>query len=110
MVDISSNCKGLLSLESLFLASFVNKNINYFSIFEIPPFGKLNDNNNLYNGLQLNRINCVFVSKSLKYSIGGGTNIQLRYENYIKPYTNILIENGAIKHVIPNFGTAFVLN
>ena len=109
LVDISSNCKGLMSIENLFLASFVNKNINYFSIFEIPPFGNLNNNNNLYNGLQLDRIDCVFVSKSLKHSIGKGTNIQLRYENYIKPYTNILIENGAMKHVIPSFGTAFVL-
>ena len=107
--NLSNHCTGLMALESLFLASFVNKSINYYSIYEIPPFGNLNNNKNSYNGLNLNRINCVFVSTSLEFGIGGGTNSELRYKNYIKPYTNLLLENGASKHVIPNFGTAFVL-
>jgi len=107
--NLSNHCTGLMALESLFLASFVNKNINYYSFYEIPPFGNLNNNKNSYNGLNLNRINCVFVSTSLEFGIGAGTNSQLRYKNYIKPYTILLLENGASKHVIPNFGTAFVL-
>ena len=107
--NVSINCKGLMSLENLFLGSFVNKDINYYSVFEIPPFGTLTNNNNLYNGLNQNRINCIFVSKQLDVAIGAGTNVELRYKNYIKPYVNQLIKNGAIKYIVPNYGTAYVL-
>lgn len=110
LINLSNNCQGLMSLESLFLASFVNKNINYYSIYEIPPFGNLNDNKDSYGGLNLDRVDCVFVSTSLETAVGGGTNSQLRYENYIKPYTDLLIKNGALKYVVPNFGNAFILN
>ena len=98
-----------MSVENLFLGTFVNKDINYYSVFEIPPFGNLSNNDNSYNGLNLNRINCIFVSNQLDVMVGAGTNVELRYKNYIKPYINRLIKNGAIKYIVPNYGTAYVL-
>ena len=61
------------------IIEFLNKNIDYFSISEIPPFGNLNDNQNSYSGLNLDRINCVFVSTPLETIVGGGFNFKLRY-------------------------------
>ena len=78
--NLSNNCQGLMSQESLFFASFVNKNVNYYSIYEIPPFGNLNNNKNSYSGLNLDRVDCVFVSTSLETVVGGGTNSQFYYE------------------------------
>ena len=104
---ISSNCKSIMSLESLFLASFLNNNSIHYSVYEIPPFGNLINTN--YNGLQIGRVDCVFISKSLEFGVGKGTSVQLRYKNYIKPFINVMLKNGALKHKIPNYGVAYIL-
>ena len=108
LIKLTENCKGIMMLETTFLGAFSTQNINsIYSIWEIPPFGKLDDSN--YMGLNKNRIDCLLISSNLANGIGAATNIQLRYKNYIKPYANYLKSIGAIDHEISSFGNAIIL-
>ena len=101
-------CGGVMAYESLFLGAFTNTPLDrIYTPWEIPPFGNLGDST--YEGLNSKRIDCLLISLSLKTAIGGGTNIQLRYQSYIKPYAEQLRQLGAETHVIPHFGELLTL-
>ena len=108
--NIIADCHGIMSLESTFIAAFMDIPIKYvYDIWEIPPFGehgKITD----YDGLRPDRINCLLISDHLVRSIGKATNSQLRYDNYILPYANKLKQMGATIYEIRNYGQAVILN
>lgn len=107
--SLIKGCHGVLSLEDTFVGAFVDIPIDkVYDIWEIPPFG--NFSNSSYNGLRPERIDCVLVSNTLATDIGLGTNCQLRYENYIKPYVKKLQDMGARVYNIEGFGQAIILN
>lgn len=101
---LASGCKGIMSMESLYFGAFVidNPEVNNFDIMEIPPFG--NYGSSVYKGLATDRVDCLFISSLLESSVGMGTNIQIRYQNYIKPYEKYLVSIGAESHLIPHYG------
>ena len=102
------NCKGVMTLESTFTAAFAGTPVNrIYDIWEIPPFGHLN--NSEYDGLRPYRIDCVLVSMALSTEVGGGSNIKIRYENYVRPYVEQLQKMGAVTHEVPHFGQAVIL-
>lgn len=106
--SIAEHKRGILSLEHAFMGAFLKVPLkNIYDIWEIPPFGRFGQL--AYNGLKTSRIDCVFVSNELATGIGCGTNYQIRYQNYIKPYVNKLIANGAIRQVIPRYGNAYFI-
>lgn len=101
-------CKGVLSFEHTFVGAFLNVPLDrVYDIWEIPPFGRLGDSG--YRGLRPDRIDCVLVSDELATSVTMGTNNQIRYQNYIKPYVEQLKTLGATTYEIPRFGTAIIL-
>lgn len=101
-------CKGILALESTFIGAFADVPMErVYDIWEIPPFGQLDAS--VYDRLHPNRIDCVLVSEMLATEIGGGTNWQIRYESYIKPYVRQLQGMGAMTYDIPRFGQAIIL-
>ncbi len=105
---IIQSCRGIMSWESAFLGAFLDIPQNrVYAIWEIPPFGQLG--HSVYNGLNPERIDCVIVDTSLATAVGYGTNIQIRYQNYIRPYVDQLISYGAVKYEIPSYGYAIVL-
>ena len=63
-----------------------------------------------YKGLDPDSIDCIFASNTLPVDIGSATNIQLRYQNYIKPYIKRLQEMGATTYNIPKYGKVVILN
>ena len=102
------NCRGVLSLEYLFVAAFMDiPTERVYDIWEIPPFGQLGDSE--YDGLRPDRIDCVLVSEHLPTSVGHATNVQLRYDGYIEPYVEQLKELGAAVHDVDGFGQVIVL-
>ncbi len=48
------------------------------------------------------------MSNTLKKGNSVGTNIYLRYNNYIKPFINEMLDKGARKIDIKNFGESYV--
>ena len=103
------NCNGVLSIEHMFIGAFSKLPFNrVYDVWEIPPFGTFGKSS--YNGLKPERIDCVLASTFLSTEIGGGTNFQIRYDNYIKPYISKLKEEGASVHPIEKFGEAIILN
>lgn len=101
-------CKGVISYEHNFVAGFINVPLDrVYDVWEIPPFGRLDNSD--YNGLRPDRIDCVLVSSELATGIGEGTNFQIRYLNYIKPYAEQLQDMGAKAYEIPKFGKAIAL-
>ncbi|MCX6122146.1 MAG: hypothetical protein NTX44_11090 [Ignavibacteriales bacterium] len=108
LVEITKNCKGILSLESTFLGAFLDiPQSRVYAVWEIPPFGDLK--NSSYKGLNPDRIDCVLVSSELASGVGAGTNYQIRYQSYIKPYVSELKSLGAVTYEVPYFGQAVVL-
>ena len=102
------NCRGVLSLEYLFVAAFMDiPTERVYDIWEIPPFGQLGDSE--YDGLRPDRIDCVLVSEHLPRAVGHATNVQLRYDGYIEPYVEQLKELGAEVHDVDGFGQVIVL-
>lgn len=102
------DCNGILTLENRYLVAFMDiPDDKVYDIWEIPPFGHLGDSS--YDGLYPDRIDCVLVSHTLATAIGSATNVQLRYQNYIKPYTEQLKSKGAKVHNIEKYGEAIVL-
>ena len=106
--DLIKKCNGVLSLEHNFIGAFMEIPIDkVYDVYEIPPFGSLG--NPIYKGLEAERVGCVIVSNTLATETGKGTNIQLRYDNYIKPYAENLKKNGARVHYLENFGYMLAL-
>lgn len=110
LVSLSEQCNGIISLEYTFLAAFTGFPIErIFDIWEIPPFGNYGDITTPYQGLRPDRINCLFISKNLKYGVGAGTNSAIRYRNYIKPYADYLLSVGAKREAIEGYGEVIIL-
>lgn len=108
LAGITQTCKGIMSLEYNFLGAFLDiPQSKVYTPWEIPPFGRLN--NSSYKGLNPDRIDCVLVSSSLETDVGFATNIQIRYQNYVKPYVSQLQSLGAVTYEIPHFGQAVIL-
>ena len=108
LVGITQACKGIMSLEYNFLGAFLDiPQSKVYAPWEIPPFGQLNDSP--YKGLNPDRVDCVLVSSSLETDVGFATNIQIRYQNYIKPYVSRLRSLGAVTYEISHFGQAVIL-
>ncbi len=102
-------CHGIISMEHMFFGAFIidqTKVLNV-DIWEIPPFGSYGSST--YKGLTIERINCLFISSSLEYETGMGTNNQIRYQNYIKPYAEHLVSMGASNYLIPGYGRVIKL-
>ena len=109
LAQITQNCKGIMSLEATFVGAFLPiPQRSVYAPWEIPPFGQLD--NSPYKGLNPDRIDCILVSYEFASEVGEATNIQIRYQNYIKPYLNNLISLGAVTYNVPNFGQAFILH
>ena len=79
-----------------------------YNIYEIPPFGKFG--NSEYDGLNIERIDCLLISNIYTGSPGWYANQKIRYKNYIEPYSFELIQMGAEENEIPNYGKAIILN
>jgi len=106
---LTKNCKGIMTLEGNFLGAFIEGARNrIYDPWEIPPFGQLNSS--VYKGLNPSRIDCVLVSSDMATAVGSGTNLQIRYQNYIKPYLDQLHSLGALTYEIPNYGQAIILS
>ena len=97
-----------MTLEHKLLGGVTNIPTNrIYDVFEIPPFGSYGVSD--YNGLVPERIDCLLISETLMNSYGSATNHQIRYDNFIKPYSNYLKGKGANTIVIPNYGKAVLL-
>lgn len=102
------DCKGVLTLESTFVGAFSGIPVErIYDIWEIPPFGHFNASE--YDGLKPDRIDCVLISQVLSTAVGGGTNMKIRYENYVRPYVELLQKLGATTYDIDYFGQVVVL-
>jgi len=102
------NCKGVLSLEHLFIGAFMDIPVDkVYDVYEIPSFGNFSDTK--YKGLSPERIDCVLISKELATGIGEVTNYHIRYQNYIVPYANQLQNMGAVEYNLKGFGRAVLL-
>ena len=97
---------GCMAFENTFVGAFLNIPLEkIYDVQEIPTFGHLADS--VYNGLNPNRIDCLLISKQLSSS--EHRVIKIQYENYIKPYADMLINMAAIEYKIPNYGSAIIL-
>lgn len=108
IVELSKSCEGILTMEHLILPIIIkNPNIKIYDIWEIPPFGNLDDS--VYDGLNPNRVDCLFISDTLsKGQAGKATNQTIRYNNYIHPYELELLSNGASLYKINDYGRAII--
>ena len=103
-----NNRKGVLSLEHKFIGAFADIEINkLYDIWEIPPFGHFSDSG--YSGLYPGRVDCLIISNKLAVGTGYGTNSQIRYRNYIEPYSSYLKARGAKVYDIDKFGKVIIL-
>lgn len=101
------NCKGIMTLEHQFIGAFMDVPTDIiYDVFEIPPFGKLDDP--VYDGLRPNRIDCLLLSNNLMTNPGQSTNYGIRYEKYIKPYAERLTSLGAKVYDVPQFGHVII--
>lgn len=102
------DCKGVLTLENTFVGAFSGMPVErIYDIWEIPPFGHLNASE--YDGLKPDRVDCVLISQALSTEVGGGTNMKIRYENYVRPYVELLQQLGATTYDVRYFGQVVVL-
>lgn len=104
---LSQKCKGIMSLEYSFIAAFMKIPIvNVYDVWEIPPFGNLE--NSEYDGLRLDRVNCLFISHELANNSGYPTNYRIRFLDYIEPYLQELKKKGAEEFDIGDYGKGVV--
>jgi hypothetical protein len=102
------SCKGVLSLEHTFVGAFMDVPLErVHDVWELPPFGRFGQRAD--SGLRPEHIDCVLVSDELATGVGKATNYQLRYQSYLKPYTDYLVSLGADTHEVPGFGRAVIL-
>jgi hypothetical protein len=107
--SIITNCHGVTALESTYVGAFSKlPREKVYDVWEIPPFSSLNKSE--YNGLRVERINCLLISKTLQHpsNKGGATNYGIRYQNYIQPYVDELLRMGASSIEIPGYGIAVI--
>ena len=108
--NLFSSCNGIMAYESLFLVGNTQLEIDKIvDMWEIPPFGSYANNQASYNGLSPERVDCLLISDALASNVGMGTNIQMRYQNYILPYVETLGRLGAKRIELTDFGYAIVL-
>jgi len=105
-----ARCRGILSLDAMRLATFSTlPPSKYFDVFEIPPFGTLGDG--AYDGLRPSRIDCLDITPALANRLPPYsepvTNLRVRWENYIRPYMEHLLANGASRFEVG--GRIFVM-
>lgn len=100
----SADCHGIMSLEHNFFAAFVvdAKRTAVYDVWEIPPFGQFGASQ--YTGLNPARVDCLFISTNMEQSVGMGTNVRLRFDNYLKPYEAYLLARGGVSIAIPFYG------
>lgn len=105
--ELTKDCEGIMTLEGSFFGAFLDVSKDkIYEPWEIPPFGKLTDSD--YRGLSQDRVDCLLISNDMSTGIGSGTNIQIRYQNYIKPYGLELSSMGAITHKVEGYGKAII--
>ena len=108
IISLGANCIGIMALEHQIMSIIFSKsNTVIYDISEIPPFGNLN--NSEYDGLNLNRIDCLFISNKLSKGVSRATNRTLRFKNFIQPYEIELLSSGASSHTIGGFGKVIIL-
>lgn len=97
-------CNGIMAGEYRFIGAFLDVPLDrVHDHWEIPPFGRLDASE--YDGLRPARVDCVVVSKDLVTDVGESTNQRVRYENYIRPYVDRLLADGAQRYEIADLGT-----
>ena len=92
----TKNCRGvMLTTFHTGMAAFTEKPVDtIYSIFEIPPFGRLGDTE--YDGLRPERVDCIIIDKtSVRRNGTTFTTKWSRYENYLVPYIEKLHQMGA---------------
>jgi hypothetical protein len=105
---LTRQCRGIMALESTFFGAFSElPTSRIYSPWEIPPFGRLHQS--VYSGLNPSRVDCVIVSSGFREEVGLGTNLNIRFQNYIAPYLDELRLLGAKTHDIKNFGQVVIL-
>jgi hypothetical protein len=109
ILSLGGNCSGIMTGEhNIMRVIFSNYDTTIYDITEIPPFGNLDDS--VYDGLNLNRVDCLFISNSLSQGLGGRvTNQRWRYKHYIQPYELELLSLGASLYKLDGYGTAVIL-
>jgi hypothetical protein len=109
MLSFGGNCSGIMTMEHNVMAViFSDYDTRIYDIWEIPPFGNLDDS--VYDGLELDRVDCLFISNSLsKGPTGKATNQTVRYKNYIQPYELELLSVGASLYRVEGFGRVVIL-
>jgi hypothetical protein len=106
--SLVQDCNGIMTYETLFFGAFMNVGLNkLYNIGEIPPFGKFG--NSEYEGLNIERIDCLFISNIYAGPPGWYSNEKIRYKNFIEPYSTELISLGAEQHELPFYGKAIIL-
>jgi len=112
LLSLGSNCNGVMTMEHKQMAvifSDYDYDTEIYDIWEIPPFGNLDDS--VYDGLELNRVDCLFISNTLSQGpTNPTTNQTVRYKNYIQPYELELLSAGASLYVIDGYGRAVIFN
>ena len=107
--SLIKDCNGIMAYENIFLGAFMDVDLDkLYDVLEIPPFG--NYGNSEYDGLNIERIDCLFISNVLDGPGPPGWyyNEKMRYTNYILPYLDELILLGAQELIIPNYGKAII--
>jgi hypothetical protein len=109
ILGLGLNCSGIMTMEhNLMAVIFSGKDTKIYDIWEIPPFGNLNDS--VYGGLYSNRVDCLFISNNLSQGpTGKATNQTVRYKSYIQPYELELLSLGASLYKIEGYGRAVIL-
>jgi hypothetical protein len=107
ILNLAANCNGIMTLEhSIFAILFSDLNTKIYDIWEIPPFGDIDDSE--YNDLNINRVDCLFISNNLSDGFSRASNHHIRYKNYIKHYEIELLSSGASMHKINGYGRAVI--
>ena len=108
LLSLGGDCNGLMTMEHKQMAViFSDYDTKIYDIWEIPPFGNLDDS--VYDGLHLNRVDCLFISNSLSQGpTNPTTNQTVRYKNYIQPYELELLSVGASLHIVDGYGRAVI--
>ena len=109
ILNLGDNCKGIMTFEHILMAViFSDYDTKIYDVWEIPPFGNLDDS--VYDGLELDRVDCLFISNNLSQGpTGKATNQTVRYKNYIRPYELELLSLGASSYKIDGYGRVVVL-
>jgi hypothetical protein len=103
------NRRGILTSDHRFIGAFFTyiPISTIYDVAEIPPFGYLGKSD--YKGLKTDRIDCIMISHVLATESGIAPNLQIRYQNYIKPYIEELRRKGAKIYDIKSYGQIVLL-